>query len=257
MTAARTAAFLLSVFALAVAGCGPAPAATPTATAAPTVALATVTSTPAPTATPTPAPTTSRAATPTIEPTAAAEELPEGWQRKTTDQLSIALPPEWRTLELGGEDAQTLFDELQKTNPDLAGVIGGPKALESAVLWTFGPLQIDFVDNMNIRRSPWGLAGRLYDLDDAVEVLLPQYEKMGMKVSSTDTGLRIFDLPTARVSYTMQVKGASGEPLEVRGRQYLLAAERDLWVISYSTTSEREETMAEVFERSVQSFRSK
>lgn len=192
-----------------------------------------------------------------IEPTAEAEELPKGWQRKTTDQLSIALPPEWRTIELGGEDAQTLFDELQKTNPDLAGVIGGPKALESAVLWAFGPLHIDFVDNMNIRRSPWGLAGRLYDLGDVVEVLLPQYEKMGMKVSSTDTGLRIFDLPAARVSYTLQVNGATGEPLEIWGRQYILATDEELWVISCGTTSERAETMAEVFERSAQSFRPK
>ncbi len=50
---------------------------------------------------------------------------------------------------------------------------------------------------------------------------------------------------------------ADGKGFEVRGRQIFVAAESDLWILSFSTTPEREAEMAPQFERSAQSFRLK
>jgi hypothetical protein len=171
--------------------------------------------------------------------------------------VALSIPPAWQALELNGEDAQTFYDNLKQNDTKLAELIGGPEALQGAAFWAFGPEQPDFVDNLNIRRSPLG-AERITDLQaQVIDVLLPEYDKMALKVTSTDATLRINDLPAARVTYTLPMNTADGKTVEVRGRQYLVVSESDLWVLSFSTTPEREGQLAPVFEQTAQTFRPK
>jgi hypothetical protein len=223
---------------------------------------------PAPSATPEPRPTTPPATatatvapSPSPQPAAPSYQPPPGWQLQANDQLSIALPPGWRAVGLGGADAQSLYDGLTKNDPLLAGIIGSPETLQEAALWAFGPEPGNasgsaFIDNLNIRRSPLG-ARRLTGLQQVLDVLLPEYEKMGLKVTSTDTALRVNELAAARVTYNLAMSTSGGMPVEIRGRQYLVAGDADLWVLSFSTVPEREGRVAAEFETSANSFRPK
>jgi hypothetical protein len=252
MTASwRRAAFPLLVLVLVLAACRAAPSPSPAATPAPPAT---------PTATPVSPPTVAATATlapaPSVSPTPGADALPASWQEEANDQLSIAVPPGWRAIKLRGADAQATFDALKQNDARLAGIIGSPEALQGAAFWALGPEEGGFVDNLNIRRSPLG-AQRVSDIQQVIDVLLPEYEKMGLKVTSTDATLRVNEHVAARITYTLMMNTADGKGFEVRGRQIIVATDSDLWILSFSTLPEREGEMAAQFERSAQSFRLK
>ena len=221
-----------------------------------------------PTASPTARPSVTPAAVASVTPAALPssvpstpdpDQLPAGWTRETNDQLSVAIPPNWRAIELSGQTAQAALEALKQNDARLAGIVGSPEALQSAAFWAFGPepepggQQEDFVDNINIRRTPLG-AQRLTDMQQVIDVLLPEYEKMGLQVTSTDPTLRVNDLPAAQVTYTLSMNAAGEKTFEVRGRQIIVATDTDLWVLSFSTTPEREGSMAAEFETIARSF---
>ena len=112
-----------------------------------------LTACPGPRKTPTPIPAT---ATPTAIP---ATPTPNGWaQRAQSGDFALSLPRDWDVLELGKADLQTVFAEFQRSNPELAKVIGSADALQGVALWAFktGEANAVFVDNLNIRRSALG-----------------------------------------------------------------------------------------------------
>lgn len=245
-------AAMILFLALVLTGCGAGPAPAPTATAAPSpTAAPPAPATAALAASPAPAASQAPAAAPA--PTAGAADLPEGWQRETNEQVSIAIPPGWVSFSFTGEDAQTAFDELKRNDPRLANMIGSAEALQGTAFWAFGPVDPDFTDNLNIRRSPLG-SQRVTDVQQVLDALLPEYEKIGLKVTSTDATLRVHGFPAARVTYSFPMSTAEGQSIEVRGRQVIVATDTDLWVLSFSTTPEREGSMAGVFEQSALSF---
>ncbi len=92
-------------------------------------------------------------------------------------------------------------------------------------------------------------------MQEVIDVLLPEYEKMGLTVTSSDAALRVNGWPAARVTYTLSINSQGGQPFEVRGRQIILATETDLWILSFATTPGAEGALAGVFETSAQSFR--
>jgi hypothetical protein len=210
---------------------------------------------------PTAAPTATVAILASPAPTAASDHLPAGWQRESNEQLSIALPADWRGLNLGAADAQALYNGLKQNDPQLAGIVGSAEALQGAALWAFGPApsgpaETAFVDNLSVRRSPLGPL-MVTDMQNVLDVLLPEYEKMGLQVTSTDATLRVNDHAAARITYNLTMNTAAGKPFEIRGRQVLVATDTDLWILSFSTTPEREGEMAPQFEMSAQSFEPK
>lgn len=238
----------------------PGPTATvhPTATTAPTAAVATA-AVPSPTASTTPfepvASATPAATTPS------GDELPPGWERHGNDELSIAIPPGWRVIDVDLADAQGAYDTLARDYPGLGDILGGPEALAGAAFWAFGPVvtgkgQASFVDNMNVRRSPLG-AQRIASIQEVIDVLLPEYEKLGLVVTSTDPALRIDGFPAGRITYTLATNTDAQSMGEIRGRQYLVATDADLWVLSYTTVPKREGALAAGFETSAQSFEPK
>lgn len=255
MTASRRrTAFALVILSLGLSGCLRAPSPPPTSTPPPPTAVFAV---PAPAATAPLAPAPS--VTPSVMATAAAGSATAGWQEEANDLLSIDLPPGWRAISLGDADAQTAYESLKQNDARLAGIIGGAAALQDAAFWAFGPEYGEFVDNLNIRRSPLG-AQRVVRIQDVVDVLLPEYEKMGLKITSSDAALRVNGFPAARITYTLimdTVDTMDGKGLEIRGRQVIITTDSDLWILSFSTTPEREAEIAAQFERCAQSFRPK
>jgi hypothetical protein len=224
---------------------------------------ATVTVAPKPRATDRPTSTVTLAPSPepTVQ-TPANDGLAAGWSLKSNDLLTIAIPPGWSAVELSSEDAQSAFEALKQKDDRLAGIIGGPEALQDAAFWAFGPEPgqeaegAGFVDNLNIRRTPLG-AQRVTDLQPVLDVLLPQYERMGLEVTSTDTTRRFAGHSAALVTYVLQMGEPDGETFEVRGRQFLIATDSDLWILSLSTTPEREAEVEAELETMANSFLTK
>lgn len=198
---------------------------------------------PKPTPTPTPAPT----ATPDT-----------GWVDHTADDMAISLPKEWEVLELGSADIETLFTEFQRTNPDLAQVIGSAEALQGVSLWAFNRADPNaaFVDNLNIRRS--ALDGqKIEKMQDVVDAVVAQYKQIGFEVTQTRADLQVGGLPAAHLAYNFEVTGSDGQPAKVTGHQYLVASATDLWILSYSASPNSDATLAPIFEKSAMSFRVK
>ncbi len=181
--------------------------------------------------------------------------LPHDWIDYENQHVRLALPPDWQVIELTSGDAQAALENLRQDNPQLAGIIGNADALQSAALWAFGPTNGEFTESLNIRRSPLG-AERITDMQgQALDLLLPQLDKAGFVVLSSDASLRINGLPAARIDYTLPIITAVKPTVNIRGHQYLVLSDSDLWILSYSTTPERDARMAPIFEQSARSFR--
>jgi len=248
----------MAVFlALVLAGCRSDRGPTPAATVLPTAPRPTTEAAPLPTAThASPVVTATPPAPASAAPAGSATGLPAGWQRESNEQLSIAIPPGWTSVNLSGVDAQAAYDEIKRNDPHLAGIIGSPEALQGMAFWAFGPVEAEFTDNLNIRRSPLG-AQRVTGMQEVIDALLPEYQKLGLQVTSTDPALQVHGYPAARITYSFMMSTAEGQAIEVRGRQVIVATDSDLWILSFSTTPGREGAQAGVFEQSAQSFEPK
>jgi len=187
--------------------------------------------------------------------TAAPGGLPKDWIEYTDQSIRIALPRDWLVVHPTSCDAQAALAELKQTHPQMAGIIGSPDAMLSTTLWAFGPASNDFADNLNIRQSPLG-AERLTDVqEDVLDRLLAQLGEAGFTELSSDANLRINGQPAARVRYTLPPTTSENATSAIRGHQYLVLSDSDLWILTYSTIPEREARMASIFEESARSFR--
>ena len=220
------------ITALLLTGCNPATPATP---AMPTVAPATSTPTAVP-GTPTPA----------------------GWTEHNSGDVTIWLPTDWDVLALSQGNLQTIFAEFQRTNPELAKIIGSAEALQGVTLWAFKSSETAaaFADNLNIRRSPLG-DQKITSMTDVLPAIVDQYRQLGFELGATETDLQIGGYPAAHIAYSYPVTLPDGTSAKLNGHQYLIATPTDLWVLSYSAAPGNEGAMKPVFEQSAQSFRVK
>lgn len=200
---------------------------------------------------PTPVPPTPTPVPPTPTPDT-------GWVEYAAGDLAISLPKEWEVLELGSSDLESLFTEFQRTNPDLAQIIGSAEALQGVSLWAFnrGVADATFVDNLNIRRSSLG-GQKIEKMQEVVDAVLAQYEQIGFEVTSTRADLQVGALPGAHIAYNFELTAGDGQQAKVTGHQYLVASATDLWILSYSAGPGRDAALAPVFEQSALSFRVK
>jgi hypothetical protein len=208
---------------------------------------------PAPTpATPTVVPATS---TPTAVPTAPA---PAGWTEHKSGGVTISLPADWEVLALSQGDLQAVFADFQKTNPELAKIIGSAEALQGVALWAFkvGGADAAFADNLNIRRSPLG-GQKVTDMADVTPAILDQYQKLGFELGATETDLQIGGHPAAHIAFSYPVTLPDGTSAMLDGQQYLVATPTDLWILSYLAAPGNDSVKRPVFEQSAESFRAK
>jgi len=208
---------------------------------------------PAGPATPTVVPATP---TPTAVPAA---PTPDGWTEHQAGDVTISLPADWEVLALSQGDLQAVFADFQKTNPELAKIIGSAEALQGVALWAFKSAGGDaaaFADNLNIRRSPLG-GQKVTAMADVTPAILDQYRKLGFELGATETDLQIGGHPAAYIAFSYPVTLPDGKSAKVNGHQYLVATPTDLWILSYSAGPGNEDALKPVFERSAESFRAK
>jgi hypothetical protein len=217
-----------------------------------------------------PAPTPSMPATPTVLPatptpiTVPAAPTPDGWTEHQSGDVTISLPADWEVLAFSQGDLQAVFADFQKTNPELAKIIGSAEALQGVALWAFktaganaaGGTDSAFADNLNIRRSPLG-GQKITDMADVTPAILDQYRKLGFELGATETDLQIGGYPAAHIAFSYPVTLPDGTNAKLNGNQYLVATPTDLWILSYSAGPGNEDALKPVFERSAASFRAK
>jgi hypothetical protein len=210
----------------------------------------------------TPAPPT--AAPPAPTPTAVPPTpTPSGWTEQRSGDVTISLPSDWEVLALSQGDLQAVFANFQKTNPELAKIIGSAEALQGVALWAFKSGGVDaaggtaaFADNLNIRRSPLG-GQKITHMADVTPAILEQYRQLGVELGATENDLQIGGHPAAHIAFSYPVTLPDGTSAKLSGEQYLIATPTDLWVLSYSAAPGNADTLKPVFEQSAQSFRTK
>lgn len=198
--------------------------------------------------------TTPPAPTPTR---ASPDPLPgAAWTEHQTENLVIRLPAGWQTTKPDAGDASALVPAFQQENPDLAGYLGGPNKLAEVVFSAMDELSAakGFADNVNIRRTAFEGQGRAA-LPEITATIAAQYRQLGFQVLETTTILETGSLPSARIVYAFSVAGRDGKTDALSGLQLLVAAPADLWILSYTTRSDRFAALRPVFEKSAQSFR--
>jgi hypothetical protein len=222
---------------------------------------------------PTPVTPTAVPATPTPFGAAPTAPAPDGWTAHTSGDIAISLPDDWEVLALSQGDLQGIFADFQKTNPELARIIGSAEALQGVALWAFRIAGGDaaggdaaggdaaggnaaFADNLNIRRSPLG-EQKVTSMADVTPAIVDQYRQLGFAVDATETDLQIGDRPAAHIAFSYPVTLSDGTTAVLNGHQYLVATPTDLWILSYSAGPGNEAALAPVFERSAGSFRVK
>ena len=211
-----------------------------------------------------PAPTPPAPATPTVvpatpTPTAVpAAPTPDGWTQHQSGDVTISLPADWEVLALSQGDLQAVFADFQKTNPELAKIIGSAEALQGVALWAFktSGAAAAFADNLNIRRSPLG-GQQVTDMADVTPAILDQYRKLGFELGATETDLQIGGHPAAHIAFSYPVTLPDGTSAKLNGQQYLVATPTDLWILSYSAGPGHADTLKPVFKQSAESFRAK
>jgi hypothetical protein len=206
-------------------------------------------------ATPVPPTAAPPAPTPTAVPPT---PTPSGWTEQLSGDVTISLPADWEVLALSQGDLQTVFADFQKTNPELAKIIGSAEALQGVALWAFKSAGADasFADNLNIRRSPLG-DQKITDMADVTPAILDQYRKLGFELGATETDLQIGGHPAAHIAFSYPVTLPDGTSAQLSGQQYLVATPTDLWILSYSAAPGDEDALKPMFEQSAESFRVK
>ena len=205
---------------------------------------------------PTPVAPTAVPATPTPTPNPGTP-VPAGWTEHQAGDVTVWLPTDWEVLAFNQGDLQTIFNDFQKTNPELAKIIGSAEALQGVALWAFKTGgNAAFTDNLNIRRSPLG-GQKISSMADVTSAILDQYRQLGFDVAATETDRQIGGQPAAHIAYSYPVVLSDGTTAKLSGHQYLVATPTDLWILSYSAGPGNEAALQPVFEQSAESFRVK
>jgi hypothetical protein len=223
--------------------CACKPTATPTPDARP---VATV-----PLATTAPQTPTLSLASPDPEPGAA-------WTEVQTEAIVIRLPPNWRAGEpdVGGVAAN--LPAFEQDNPELAQFLGGAGPLTEIAFSALDGSSAakGFADNLNIRRTALDGQGRV-ELPEMAATIAAHYRQLGFEVLEATTDLETGGLPSARIAYALPAAGRDGKTDALSGLQLLVAAPDDLWILTYTTTSDRFAALRPAFEESAGSFKAK
>jgi len=216
----------------------------------------------------TPEPTARPAATAPVvttipEPAKATRRPPEPapaptWTVHRTEAFSIRLPAHWQTGKPDAESGAARLSGFQQGNPELAGFLGASGSRGHSVFSAQGESDAAgrFADNLNIRRTALdGQGGE--ELPEIAATIAAQYRQLGFDVLETATGTEVGEQPAAHITYNFGSAGSDGHTESLSGLQWLVAAPDDLWILTYTTASDRFAALRPVFEESARSFRIK
>jgi hypothetical protein len=230
----------------------------PPATATP---IPTKTPEPSPTPTETPPPSPTPPPTPTLISSIVETELDDGWYLYTVTEegFSIAMPPDWYSVELDEEMMGAAVDTLAENNPETASYLD--QMLPVLIAQGFKFYGIEVSKESLVRGYP----ASLNILTQAMPASMSFDRFIEMTATTLETMLELsvpveqelVDLPSGTVgklSYSMEAALVTGETMEVVIVQYLIPSGDELYIISFGAAAEVADSYLPIFEQIAESF---
>jgi hypothetical protein len=171
------------------------------------------------------------------------------------EAFRLRLPGDWEVDKPDAESGAARLSAFQQGNRELAGFLGGAGSPDHLLFSAHDESRGagSFADNMNIRRTALdGQGGEA--LPEIAATIAAQYRQLGFEIVETTTGLEIGGQPSARIAYTFWAARKDGRTESISGLQWLVAEQNDLWILTYTTTSDRFSALRPLFEESAGAF---
>ncbi len=197
---------------------------------------------------------------PTPTATIVAAPFPADWQRVELPALSLALPPEWVLTAAEDLDVSDAVTEMATRNPELKALLDqGRTALGSGqvqlIAFDVTPERIDpsgFPTNLRIGQQSFAEAVSLIAISDANE----QELRTTAGFSRVErAAVMLGEQPATRLRSTLQINNAVGEPIQLMLEQYLVLRGRELFIVTFTTPSEREQSYRPIFDQILATIR--
>lgn len=225
--------------------------------------------TPAPTDTPTPTYTPTRTPTATLTPVppmatpvaVITSTLDSGWTlyQKPADGFAIALPPAWTQFDMSSEIVQTSLKAVQALNPEIAVMLGAQtqSLLASSLKFWAGDLRpqaliTGFATNVSIFQASLTLQAPLDPYLQAAVKRLNPLPGVVKPISKRFVDWTVGEV--GELKFQLKITTTAGRPVTTAVTQYLVIAEGEAYVITFTTTADQARRQARTFERIGQSF---
>ncbi|MBI5651367.1 MAG: hypothetical protein HZC40_13140 [Chloroflexi bacterium] len=194
----------------------------------------------------------------TLTPTQPPPTLPlePGWKLAvlSADKFAIASPPSWEIKTLTPTNLAAQIDELAKKNPQLASSLKGQSAEYVAKIKFIGyetatsVVREGFMPNVNVIHNVEKSDLTLEDWIKASEKELAQYKPSIRRVRGSAGEM-------AEIKFTLPLKIANNQTVNLASAQYLILRGRDSYAISCVHLDKQAATFAPICEKIGLSFR--
>ena len=275
-----------AVLILALAGCNPPAAGPPTLMPVPPASTAILptntpippTATPVPTSTAVPpintpipptntyAPTVAQTSAPiaAIRPSGAAvtTTVEPGWtlNRVDTEGYSISLAPKWKRIDVDAQTMDATMATLADQDPSFKSMLTDQaRALASKGVKFFAfdlapeAVGTGFASNVNILRLPLPSKVSLATLAQANVGTIENMDSVIKPV--TQQRVQIGDMDAEQVTFGLKIKSGSGDTVQLADTQYYVLVDKDLYVLTFTTTGDQAARYAPIFDKMARSFR--
>jgi len=180
---------------------------------------------------------------------------PSGWPvyQVSGEDFSIALPPDWRQIDMNPQKFEAGMQEAIRQNPQMQAMAGNLRQQMTKGVKFFGLDQTTigtaFATNVNIIRVPLPPGGTL---DSIVSESLRQYESLS-NVTKPVNHERLGDRERLRVRMSMNMP--DGQTQTLANTQYILVHGKDAFVVTLTTLPDQETKYTATFDKIGQSFR--
>jgi hypothetical protein len=197
--------------------------------------------------------------TPAVQILPVAEAKDEGgWPlyEVPAEGFALALPPDWRRIDMDPKTFEASFNGVLAQNPQLGAMLGNLRQQMASGVKFFGldeaTFGTGFATNVNVVRVPLPPGG---NLDAAVADTVKQLEGLPNVVKPV-TRER---LPAAggreRLRFKMTMNVPTGRSATLAVTQYLAVRDKDGYAVTLTTVADQEAKYAATFEKVGQSFR--
>lgn len=172
--------------------------------------------------------------------------IPEGWEVMQGDGISLALPDGY----IGGELTEEVINLIDEAlDPEFDSLIDGIRQdPDFYALWLFDDTDTDpnFVTNVNAVTTDMGSPMPLSAIADQVISSLPEgMTVVGNEDFPHDVG------PAIRLTLDTNLEGIVSSQVAY----LIISANRNLWVLTYSTSPDQFEERLPIFDESARTFR--
>lgn len=180
-----------------------------------------------------------------------------GWPRYeiAAEGFAVALPPDWRQIDMSPEKFDSVFDEMTAKNPEFAPLLRGVRQQVGLKFFGFDPATAGtgFATNVNILLQDIPPATTL---DAAVAETLRQMEGVpGVARPVAHERLTSATGDRERFRYRLTMVGPDGKRATVAITQYLAVRGGGLYIVTMTTLPGQEAKYAQTFEGIGRGFR--